>query len=179
MTKKTKQQKADSAIPQAGGGDAQRLQQELQRVQAEFDRLRDIAGRAQADLQNAKDRLAREAADLRSFAAAGIVAQLLPTVDHFRRAFQHLPPELASHEWVKGVQAIEQDLLKRLEEAGLKRLECIGQKADPHKHEVLQAGPGEQDTVLEVFEDGYEFNGRVLRPAKVKVGDGSEHSLAA
>jgi len=172
MTKKPKQQKAGSGSPQ-GDGDAQHLQQELQRVQAEFDRLRDIAGRAQADLQNAKDRLSREAADLRSFAAAGIVVQLLPTVDHFRRAFQHLPPELASHEWVKGVQAIEQDLLKRLEEAGLKRMECIGQKADPHKHEVLQVGPGAQDVILEAFEDGYEFNGRVLRPAKVKVGDGS------
>jgi len=44
---------------------------------------------------------------------------------------------------------------------------------DPALHEVLQAGPGEEGVIGEVFEDGYMFNGKVLRVAKVKVGDGS------
>jgi molecular chaperone GrpE (heat shock protein) len=39
-------------------------------------------------------------------------------------------------------------------------------------HEVLQAGPGKEGEITEVFEEGYELSGRVLRPAKVKVGSG-------
>ena len=50
----------------------------------------------------------------------------------------------------------------------------MGEDVDTQKHEVLQTGPGEEGKVVEVFEEGYSFNGKVLRPAKVKVGDGDE-----
>ena len=141
-------------------------------LEQELAKFKDLAARSQAELQNAKDRLQKEAAETRAFAAAGVVQQLLPVLDSFQRAFAHLPEELEDHEWVKGVQAMEQDLLRKLTDAGLQKIECIGQTVDTAKHEVLQAGPGAKDTVIEVFEDGYEFNGRVLRPAKVQVGSG-------
>ncbi len=145
---------------------------ELTALKDELARLKDIAARAQADLQNAKIRMEREAGDLRKFALEGLVFQLLPTVDNFQRAFAHLPEDLAGHEWVKGVQAVEQDLMRILSSAGLKKIESLGATVDPHKHEVLQTGPGKEDTVLEVFEDGYEYQGKILRPAKVKAGNG-------
>ena len=144
----------------------------LHALEQDLAKFRDLAARAQAELQNAKERLQREAGEMRTFAAAGVVQQLLPTVDNFQRAFAHLPAELRDHEWVKGVAAVEQDLVRRLADAGLKKIDCIGQMVDPSKHDVLQAGPGQRDVITEVFEDGYEFNGRVLRPAKVKVGNG-------
>lgn len=143
-------------------------------LEAELARLKDIAARAQADLQNAKERMERDARDIRAFAAAGIISNLLPTLDNFQRAFQHLPEDLKDHEWVKGVQAMELELLKKLQDAGLRKIECQGQVINSDKHEVLQVGPGEQDTITQVFEDGYEFNGKVLRPAKVMAGDGTE-----
>ena len=99
--------------------------------------------------------------------------KLLPTIDNFQRAFAHLPEELADHDWVKGVQAIEQELIRLLEESGLQKIEAKGQPVDPEKHEVMSTGPGPADTVLEVFEDGYELHGKTLRPAKVVVGDGN------
>ena len=142
-------------------------------LEQELVRLKEIAARAQADLQNAKDRMERDARDIRAFAAAGIVSSLLPMLDNFQRAFLHLPEALNGHEWVKGVQAMEQELLKKLADAGLQKMDCMGKPVDPHMHEVLQAGPGQKDTISQVFEDGYTFNGRVIRPAKVKVGDGS------
>jgi len=141
-------------------------------LEQELAKFKELAARAQADLQNAKDRMQKEAADMRAFAAAGMVQQLLPVLDHFQRAFAHLPADLKDHEWVKGVQAMEQDLLRKLMDAGLKKIECVGQPVDLAKHEVLQVGPGGKDTVIDVFEDGYEFSGRVLRAAKVKVGNG-------
>ena len=145
----------------------------VQELEQEVLRLKEMAARAQADLQNAKDRMERDAREIRAFAAAGIVSNLLPTLDNFQRAFQHLPDELKNHEWIKGVQAMEQELLKKLTDAGLQKIDCMGKNIDPHMHEVLMAGPGPKDTILQVFEEGYTFNGKVIRPAKVKVGDGT------
>ena len=141
-------------------------------LEQELAKFKDLAARSQAELQNAKDRMQRESEETRAFASAGVVQQLLPVLDNFQRAFAHLPEGLKDHEWVKGVQAMELDLFRKLTDAGLQKIECIGQTVDTARHEVLQAGPGKKDTVIEVFEDGYEFNGRVLRPAKVKVGSG-------
>jgi molecular chaperone GrpE len=149
------------------------LQKQIKDLEVQVQKLTDIAGRAQADLQNAKTRLERDAQEMRTFAAEVVVKRLLPTVDNFQRAFQHLPSELQAHEWVKGVTAIEQDLMKQLTDMGLKKIASHGQAVDPHKHEVLMQGPGEAGKITEVFEEGYELNGKVIRPAKVKVGGGT------
>jgi 8-oxo-dGTP diphosphatase len=141
---------------------------------AEMQRLRELAARAQADLQNAKARVEREAADIRKFAAEQIIKKILPTLDNFQRAFQHIPADLQKADWVKGVTAIEQDLMKQMADAGLTRMRSLGEVADPARHEILMLGPGEEGKVVEVLEEGYELNGRVLRPAKVKAGDGTK-----
>jgi len=149
------------------------LRMECEVLRKESERLKEIAGRAQADLQNAKDRLERERQDVAKFALAGAMTKMLPTLDNLQRAFQHLPKDLEGHEWVRGIVAIESDLIRVLTDLGLKRMESLGQPLDPTRHEVLQTGAGEKGQVTEVFEEGFEFNGRVLRPAKVRVGDGS------
>ena len=133
----------------------------------------DLASRSQAELQNAKIRLEREATELRKYASEVVLLKLLPTVDNLQRALKHLPADLASHEWVKGIVAVEQDFLRQVGEMGLKRFESLGQTVDAARHEVLMQGPGEANTVTSVIEDGYELHGKIVRPAKVKVGDGS------
>ncbi|HVW66816.1 MAG TPA: nucleotide exchange factor GrpE [Candidatus Peribacteraceae bacterium] len=154
--------------------DIDALQQELKTLQDELNRFRDMAARAQADLQNAKARVERESDELRKFAGEQMIRRMLPTLDNFQRAFQHVPAELQSHEWVKGVAAIEQDLMKQMNDAGLTRMQSLDVHVDPAKHEVLMTGSGEEGKVIEVFEEGYELNGKVLRPAKVRVGDGKK-----
>lgn len=150
------------------------LEAQVQELTAQVGKLTDLAARAQADLQNAKTRMQKDGDDLRRYAAESIIKRLLPVVDNFQRAFAHLPLELKDHEWVRGVFGIEQDLLKQLTELGLKKMEVMGQQADTARHEVLMVGPGEEGMVIEVFEEGYELHGKVLRPAKVKVGGGGE-----
>ena len=118
--------------------------------------------------------MAKDAGELRKFAAEEVLLRLLPVIDNFQRAFLHVPAELASQDWVKGVAAIESDLMNQMTASGLKRMESLNQPVDAARHEPLSAGPGPLDTVVEVFEEGYELNGKVLRPAKVKVGDGAE-----
>lgn len=146
---------------------------EIASLKAELDRYRDLAARSQADLQNAKARVEREADDLRKFASESLVRRILPTLDNFQRAFLHIPDDLKNHEWVKGVSAIEAELMKQMSDVGLKRMQSLGQPVDSSRHEPLMVGPGAIDTVTDVLEEGYELNGKVLRPAKVKVGDGS------
>ena len=142
-------------------------------LQEELQRMKELAARAQADLQNARMRVEKEAHDIRRFAAESLLIRLLPTLDNFQRAIHHCPPELKDHEWVKGMISMEQELMRQLEAVGLKRMESVGQIVDPERHEVLLSAPGEQGKVIEVLEDGYELHGRVLRAAKVKVGNGS------
>lgn len=149
------------------------LVEELEAARAETAKMKDLAARSQADLQNAKARVERERMELSSFALEGMMKRLLSTVDSFQRAFQHLPEDLKNHEWVKGVMAIEGQLMRELEGAGLKRMVSTGAALDSQRHEVLQQGAGVKDIVIEVFEEGYELHGKVLRPAKVKIGDGT------
>lgn len=156
----------------AGNNQIAALQTELAALKEQVNSLTELAARAQADLQNARGRLERDAGELRKFAAEGVLRQLLPTVDNFQRAFQHLPDELKNHEWVKGITAIEQDLMRTLGELGLQKFSPVGEKIDPSRHEVLLTAPGEVNTVLDVLEDGYTLHGKVLRPAKVKAGEG-------
>jgi len=151
-----------------------KCQQELSAVTKELERLKEMAGRAQADLQNAKGRMEKEAQELRAYAVEGMVRRLLPTADNFQRAFAHLPEELRNHDWVKGLQAMEQAFIKELSDVGLQQIASLGKPVNPAYHEVLQAGPGEKDVITEVFEEGYLLREKVLRPAKVKVGDGSK-----
>jgi len=156
---------------QTGTDESTVLLKQLADMQEELQKMKDLAGRAQADLQNAKIRGEREAQDLRLYASESIIRKILPTLDNFQRAFLHVPVDLGSHEWVKGVQAIESDLMKQVSDVGLKRMNSMGALVNPQRHEVLSLGAGKADTVVEVFEEGYELHDKILRPAKVKAGD--------
>lgn len=160
----------DHATPPADDRD---LRAELDAALGEVARLKDLAGRAQADLQNAKQRLEKEAADLRAYASEGVIRRILPTLDNFQRAFASVPADIAGHEWVKGLTAIEQDLFKQVSDLGLERMASLGQAVDPAVHDVLSVGPGDEGKVIEVFEEGYTLNGKTIRPAKVKAGGGA------
>jgi len=159
-------QTTDDSVAQAS--------QDLTALQAELERFKNLAARAQADLQNAKARVEKESQDLRKYATEGMIQRILPTLDNFQRAFMHIPKEIEGNEWVKGVAAIEQDLMRQMTDAGLMKMDVLGEAVDTARHEIITMGPGEEGKVTEVLEEGYELNGRVIRPAKVKVGDGTK-----
>lgn len=169
-----KNENVEAALADDDSSDVEILKKEIEILKAELVRYRDIAGRAQADLQNAKARVERESDELRKFASESLVRKILPTLDNFQRAFQQIPGDLKNHEWVKGVNAIEADLMKQMADVGLRRMQSLNQSVDANRHEALMVGAGALDTVTEVLEEGYEYNGKVLRPAKVRIGDGTK-----
>lgn len=149
------------------------LQKKIDELTEQLKKHTDVASRAQAELQNVKARMEREATELRAFAAEGVLRKLLPTIDNLQRALKVVPAGIAKDEWVKGIVAIEQAFLKQVGDMGLKQFESLGKTVDANRHEVLMAAPGKANTVIDVLEEGYELHGKVVRPAKVKVGDGS------
>lgn len=148
------------------------LQKKIAELEQQMKKYSETASRAQAELANAKMRLDKEAMEMRMFASETALRKLLPTIDNLQRALKHMPKDLEANEWVKGIVALEQEFLKQVGELGLKRFESLGQTLDAERHEVLMQGPGEAGKVTEVLEEGYELHGKVIRPAKVKVGGG-------
>lgn len=147
---------------------------ELTQAKEEIEKLTEVAKRALADLQNYKKRVEEDRASFVSLANAALISEILPILDSFNRAFQNTPKEFQENEWIKGIIAIEQQLVATLEKEGLQEIKTENEKFDPNLHEALMQGPGEKDTIIEEFEKGYMINEKVLRPAKVKIGDGSK-----
>jgi molecular chaperone GrpE len=160
------------AVQKAQNDDAQvlMLQAKIVELEEKVTVANDQEARAKAELANAKIRLEKEASDLRKFASEMTLRKLLPTIDNLQRALNHLPADLTENDWVKGIVALEQGFLKQVNELGLQKMDVLGQAFDATRHEVLLEGEGAAGTVIEVLEDGYELSGKVIRPAKVKVG---------
>lgn len=165
--------KHDASQAKAGDDRIVALEKKIAELTEQLQKASDVASRSQAELQNAKIRLEREASDMRKFASEGVLLRLLPTIDNLQRALKHLPESLRSDTWVQGIVALEQEFLKQVGEMGLKRFESVGKPLDAQRHEVLMQVSGDSGTVIEVLEDGYELHGKVVRPAKVKVGGGA------
>ncbi len=153
--------------------DLSQIELELAQLKKEHSALTETAKRAAADLQNFRRRVEEERSELRIFANAELITALFPIIDNLKRAFDNLPEELAENEWVKGIQAIEKQLLDTLASLGLEEIKAIGEQFNPELHEAVMQDSGPKDEILEEFEKGFAFKGKAIKPAKVKVGNGS------
>ena len=129
--------------------------------------------RAQAEFQNFRRRVEKERLELLGYASTEAVRALLPVLDDFERALKVEAPdgELAG-EYVKGIELIYQRLYEALKKLGLEPIVSAGQPFDPHIHhavEMVETEEAADHTVLDEFQRGYNFKGRLLRPAMVKV----------
>jgi molecular chaperone GrpE len=98
-----------------------------------------------------------------------VVRNLLPFLDDFERA---LKTETADKEYAKGVELIYSRLSETLKRQGLEPIDTTGQKFDPNVHEAVlreQTEDAEDQTILGELQRGYNFKGKLLRPAWVKV----------
>lgn len=144
------------------------LEQELNQTRKKLEEMTAISQRALADLQNYKRRVEEEKTSFTAFANAALFAELIPVIDNASRALEH---ENKDAEWAKGVEQTLQQLISTTEKLGLKPVPVDG-PFDPAMHEALLTAPGPADQILEVLEKGYMLEGRVIKPARVKVGSG-------
>ena len=139
---------------------------------AERDQLQDLVMRRQAEFENFRKRAQREQMEFAEYAGMEAVKALLPSLDDFERALKNAPAARRSGEIMKGVELIYQRLLESLKKLGLEPIETANQKFDPHSHhavEMVENEEVEDHTILDEYQRGYNFKGRLLRPAMVKV----------
>ena len=131
--------------------------------------LQDRLLRARAEFDNARRRVERERSDFLQFAAMDLVRDILPVLDDFERA---LKVETADKEYAKGVELIYNRLSETLKKMGLEPVDTTGQKFDPNLHQAVERvenHDAEDQTILGEFQRGYNFRGKLLRPAMVRV----------
>lgn len=125
--------------------------------------------RLQAEFDNFRRRAEREKTDVLEYANTETVRGILPILDDFERA---LKVECSGKEYARGMELIYQRLSDSLKKLGLEPISAKDQKFDPNFHhavDMVETDQVEDHTVLEEYQRGYNFRGRLLRPAMVKV----------
>jgi molecular chaperone GrpE len=145
------------------------LAAERDKLAAEKSELQERFLRRQAEFENFRKRAQREREEYLEFAVAGTMEALLPILDDFERA---LKTECADKEYARGTELIYQRLLDAAKKLGLEPLQVVGEKFDPNLHHAVdrvQGAEAEDGTVLDELRRGYNYRGRLLRPAMVRV----------
>lgn len=128
--------------------------------------------RLQADFENFKKRSQKEKTEMYQFASENFATKLLPVMDNLERAQAALTD--ASEEakgYIDGLEMVFKQLKDVLKEEGLEEIVCEG-PFDPNLHHGVAVGTDEQkedQDIIDVFQKGYKFKGKVIRPAMVKV----------
>lgn len=138
----------------------------------EVERLRDQMLRLQADFENARKRWIKQQAEVQETANAGLLGELLEVYDDFQRAMEAGTCAKEGVALAAGVEMIARRMEGLLKSYGVGPMDAVGKPFDASRHEAVaheatDAVP--ESTVLAELRKGYLMNGRVLRPALVKV----------
>jgi molecular chaperone GrpE len=155
--------------PRGPASGVEALASERDRLIEEKNDLMDRLLRRQAEFDNFRRRAEREKADVLEFAHTESVRAILPILDDFERA---LKTPTADKVYAKGMELIYQRLTDSLKKLGLEPITTKGLKFDPHVHhavDMVETADVEEQTILDEYQPGYNFRGRLLRPAMVKV----------
>src|SRR5271165_4138066 len=151
--------------------DAAREEADVKKLASDLEDLRQTMLRRQADFDNYRKRIEKERTEDSKRATARVIEGLIPVVDGFEHALAaHREAEYENYR--KGFELIYKQLMDNVAKLGAKRIDPLGKAFDPHLHQAMdrvettEHGDG---TILAVFQPGYEFHGRVLRPALVRV----------
>jgi molecular chaperone GrpE len=144
---------------------------EVGKLAKDLDDLRQTLLRRQADFDNYRKRVEKERAEDSRRSTARVIESLIPVVDSFDQALAlHREPEYANYR--KGFELIHKQLLDNIAKLGAERIDPLGMTFDPHLHQAMdrtETRDKDEGTILQVFQPGYVFHGRVLRPAMVRV----------
>jgi len=149
------------------------LAAERDRLALEKADLQELLLRRQADFENFRKRNERERTELFDSVAMDTVRPLLEILDDFERA---LKVASGDDEFVKGMRLIYNRLSESLAKLGLEPIKSEGEKFDPNLHHAVQkvvSADHAEETVLEEYQRGYRFKGKMLRAAMVKVSVGA------
>ncbi|MCS6974097.1 MAG: nucleotide exchange factor GrpE [Cyclobacteriaceae bacterium] len=163
-----------SAYDTQGGTDQPQLEAELGRLKDELADMKDKYLRLYSDFENFRRRTARERLELIQSANESTLKQMLPVLDDFERAEKSF--QNSNSKDLEGLQLISNKFRKILEQNGVKPMElAVGSDFNPEFHEAISQVPASSEElkgkVVEVVEKGYLLNDKIIRHAKVVIGN--------
>ncbi len=161
---------SESSPAEIAATDPVDLSAECDRLRAEVADLQDRMLRRQAEFENFRRRNERDRSDFLEYAGMEFARELLPILDDFERARK---TECSDESYRKGIELIYQRLQDALKKMGLEPIDVApGTEFDPNLHQAvvrLETEEAPDHAILEEFQRGYNFKGKLLRPAMVKV----------
>ncbi|MEI5984636.1 MULTISPECIES: nucleotide exchange factor GrpE [Sphingobacterium] len=149
------------------GAEAEDLNQKLAESNDRYARL-------VAEFDNYKKRTSKEKIELMQSAGKDVIIKLLPVMDDFDRALNHMKNVSNEDPIKQGVELVNTKFRKTMEQLGVKEMDVIGQPFDPEYQEAITMIPAPtpdlKDKVIDVTEKGYLLNDNVIRFAKVVIG---------
>ncbi len=150
------------------------------KLEAEVEDLRKQLLYTQAEMQNVRRRAEKEAQDARAYAATGFARDILSVADNLSRALAGIPAAAREDEalkpFVTGIEMTAKELENVFSRNGISKVESMGQKLDPNKHQAMVEVPSDQEpgTIVHEMQAGYMIKDRLLRPAMVGVAKAAE-----
>ena len=146
----------------------------LEEEKAKYAELNDKYLRLFSEFDNYRKRTAKEKIDLTATASESVIKDILPVLDDFERALQNMEKN-GNETDIQGVTLIFNKLKDILKKKGLEEIEAMGVEFNTDEHEALTMIPAPEEDkkgkVLDVIQKGYKLNGKVIRFARVVVGN--------
>lgn len=176
----------DSVLAEeAQGATIKKLKEKVKSAEDKAKEYLDGWQRSQADFANLRKRDEEAKSEFMKFANTNLLMSLMPVLDALDVALNAPHPGSASHPSpsfrrgeggeVGGLESIQKLLLQVLKQNGLEEFNPLGAPFDPREHEAIgmvsTTKPDEDHKVLEVVQKGYILSGKIIRPAKVKIGE--------
>jgi len=158
------------------------LKSEYEALKAKFDEkdvFQDKYLRAHAEFENARRRMEKDKIDYARFANDSLILEFLPILDNLEMAEGHIKEAKDFKAVQAGVDMIQVQIQRFLKDIGVERIKAAGEKFDPHVHEpieIVETADADDGKVLAELKPGYRLNGRLLRPASVKIAKKKEEA---
>ena len=148
---------------------------DLAALRQKYEELNDTHLRLRAEFDNYRKRTMREKADLIKMGGEGALKNLLPVIDDFERALQNIPTTEEVKALREGVELIYTKFINYLGQQGVKAIEAVGKPFDTEEFEAIATIPAPQPDlkgkVIDCVQTGYVLYDKVLRHARVEVGE--------
>lgn len=162
----------DSAEESNLAADSAAADAEVAKLANDLNDLRQTLMRRQADFDNYRKRIEKERTEDSRRATGRVIESLIPIIDGFEHALAAHRDAAEYDNYRKGFELIYKQLLDNVTRLGVERVDPLGKPFDPHLHQAMdrfETDDHPDGQVVQVYQPGYVFHGRVLRPAMVRV----------
>ncbi len=169
---KQEEAQAAEAVEGDSGPEEPSPEERVEQLIQENEELQDKFVRLMADFDNYRKRASKEKADVVQFGNEGLLKDILPIIDNIERLLTYSYGEGTWKSFQEGIELLLTETGKTLSKYGVEPIEALGKEFDPNLHQAMQRSETDEvdaNTVVEVYQKGYTYRGRLLRPSLVVV----------